>query len=423
MKRKKNLKIVALAIIIYIPLSLSAQYRLYNYVALPPEAYTNDSLVHFNAGASFPYHDPKGKLLKGLVERYAYDLPFSEPASNGIPYRFEIFRENRHYQINSLQMPFYHIRRDTLLYFNQNGAVYQFRKKRWYIPLQNHDFIGRNGKWLIFQDGEWTSVLFNNKSKKIKKIKKRIISDKLDAILVERDSLFLEEKKKKTYLGLAAAKVNTHTGYARGYFQNNKITYDRGASFACFTLNNNKLYARLSTGYKLIYTSSEPMSVERFPLRLYPTDGCGAPSIDPDYAPSLLSEGCFILKEKGKLGLIDTNGVLRIPFMLDSIEGDFQRGLLAVRILNKWGYVDLKGQEVIPPQYDEARPFYDRLTAVKLDGKWGYINQKGDLVIPYQYIRANPFMFGQATVRAENKDSSHRIDTSNKVIEEEVVKY
>ena len=410
-----------IAIAFGFPLYISAQIRLYRYIAAPPEFYKNDSLINFSTDASDPFTLNR-KFWDGRYDNYPYDLELSEPASNGIPYRFEIFRNNLHFQINSLRMPIYHLRRDTLLYFNRNSAIYQFRKKRWVIPLQNPNFIGINGKWLIFQDQEWSSVLLNSKSRRKKRIKKRIISSDLDAIVAKSDSIFLEEKDKRTYLGLSSGKVRVHNGYTKGFFQNGKILLDRGMPLACFVLNDTRLYAKLKGGYKLIYQSAEPITVQQFPLRLYPSDGCDE-LIYHDYVASLLSEGCFVIKKQGKLGLVDTNGIVRMPFVLDSVEGDFQKGLLTVQVAGKWGYMNLKGEMAIPPQYDEALPFYDNLAAVRLGEKWGYINQNAVLIIPCQYVFANPFMYGQATVFIDSTGNRCRIDTSNKPIPEEIVRY
>ena len=419
MQNKFSYNWLLVGLIINLPSYVSAQMRLYNYITGPLEYITSDSLVKFRADASEPPLN-QFKHYGDLYDKLPYDLEFSEPASNGVPYRFEIFRKNQHYQINSLKMPTFNLRRDTVIYYNSHSAVYQFRKKRWFIPLENPNYIGRNGKWLIFQDKTWTSVLLNSHSRRKKHIKKRFISSDLAAIEAKEGALFLIEKKRKTHLGPATQSVQVHTGYTQGYFQNGRIKFDRGQPFSCFVLNDTSLYVQLADGYKRIYTSSEPFKVDCFPMRLYPTDAFRS---DNDYVPSLLSEGCFALKKEGKLGIIDTNGVLRTPFVLDSIEGDFQKSVLAVRISGKWGYINVKGQTVIPPQYDEARPFYDTLAAVKLGEKWGYINQEGTLMIPYQYAIANPFMFGTATVAKTLQEYRYRIDKSNETIKEIEVPY
>lgn len=51
-----------------------------------------------------------------------------------------------------------------------------------------------------------------------------------------------------------------------------------------------------------------------------------------------------------------------------------------------WGYVDLEGNIVIEPQYQQAKSFSNGLAAVCMNNKWGYINKNNYLVIDYQYL-------------------------------------
>lgn len=101
----------------------------------------------------------------------------------------------------------------------------------------------------------------------------------------------------------------------------------------------------------------------------------------------------------------------------------------------KYGFLDLAGKEVIPPQYEDARDFHGGKAVVKLgensyalidkDGnklqtypysfvssvseglmafqrnmneKYGYMDEKGNIVIPPQYGGAQPFSGGRAVV-------------------------
>lgn len=52
-------------------------------------------------------------------------------------------------------------------------------------------------------------------------------------------------------------------------------------------------------------------------------------------------------------------------------------------------------------QYDELYPFSEGLAAIKKDGKFGFINTKGELVIPCQFERVSPFADGLSIVMDE----------------------
>ena len=79
-----------------------------------------------------------------------------------------------------------------------------------------------------------------------------------------------------------------------------------------------------------------------------------------------------------------------------------------------------EGKVVIEPRYDDAEPFYEGLAAVKLGEKWGYVDQRGTLVIPPQFAMAGRFSDGRAAViRPRDVRWPMRvghIDTAGKVI-------
>lgn len=63
----------------------------------------------------------------------------------------------------------------------------------------------------------------------------------------------------------------------------------------------------------------------------------------------------------------------------------YNDGLCAVQRNKKWGYVNLKGELVIPCEYDEFRPFFKGISPVSKDGKWGVIDKNNKLIIPFMF--------------------------------------
>lgn len=51
----------------------------------------------------------------------------------------------------------------------------------------------------------------------------------------------------------------------------------------------------------------------------------------------------------------------------------------------KWGFVDEKDVIMITYSFDEVRPFSDGLAGVRVDDKWGFLNLGGELVIPFRF--------------------------------------
>lgn len=73
----------------------------------------------------------------------------------------------------------------------------------------------------------------------------------------------------------------------------------------------------------------------------------------------------------------------------DEIEGScdfdsFSEGMAGFRVNWKYGFINKKFEEVIPPIYDFAYDFKDGLARVEKDGKWFYINKQGKFVKEYK---------------------------------------
>lgn len=74
-----------------------------------------------------------------------------------------------------------------------------------------------------------------------------------------------------------------------------------------------------------------------------------------------------------------------------------------VRKGNRWGYLDRKGRQIIPPQFQSAWPFHEGLAAVQMNGRWGYINRSGRVVIGYKFSKPGNFRNGKAKVTYRGK--------------------
>lgn len=85
-------------------------------------------------------------------------------------------------------------------------------------------------------------------------------------------------------------------------------------------------------------------------------------------------------------------------------------GLIAVRENGKWGFINLKGEYVIDPQFADARSFSNGLAAVSDGKKWGFVNTAGELAITYQFTDVGYFnKKGCCMVLNEEKDAKGKI--------------
>ncbi|MEK8129059.1 WG repeat-containing protein [Paenibacillus filicis] len=148
--------------------------------------------------------------------------------------------------------------------------------------------------------------------------------------------------------------------------------------------------------------------------------------------------GYKVLSTK-KYGFVNTKGEEVVPLRYDYAD-DFVRGYAKVGKAvagadgdrYKYGYIDVSGQEVVPLRYDFVggdlwdgyRGFTEGLSPVSNGGKgehqdyeggrWGYVNHKGQEVTPLSYTYAWSFSEGMGRVE---KDGKHGfVDASGKLV-------
>lgn len=93
------------------------------------------------------------------------------------------------------------------------------------------------------------------------------------------------------------------------------------------------------------------------------------------------------------------------PFQ-DEIEeqlNQMNNQLYPIKVRNKWGYINAKGDTYIKPMYDMAEQFYEGLAIVGIDGKYGFINKMGELIIDAIFEDAYQINEGHAVVQINEK--------------------
>lgn len=121
-------------------------------------------------------------------------------------------------------------------------------------------------------------------------------------------------------------------------------------------------------------------------------------------------------------GYIDRSGRLVIGRQY-SFADDFSEGLAGVEVGGKYGFINKQGEAVIPPRFElrkdqrhsnlivSSRRFSEGLACVKVGGLYGYglygyINKKGDFIIPPQFARAQEFSEGLAWVATKDEKTN-----------------
>jgi len=117
----------------------------------------------------------------------------------------------------------------------------------------------------------------------------------------------------------------------------------------------------------------------------------------------ILHAGRRLVMKNSLFGFIDAQNKTVITPQYTVAE-NFAEGLACVRNADvKWGFIDAYGKTVIPFEYDDANSFSDSLALVKKDGLFGYVNLKGAEVIDIQFTVAEPFnILGYAYVETDD---------------------
>lgn len=152
--------------------------------------------------------------------------------------------------------------------------------------------------------------------------------------------------------------------------------------------------------------------------------------------------------DNGKYGLKTASGTVITPGKYDyHITGKFNEGKHYIVSFGKYGYINEKGFEIVPPQYIRAGEFSDGvgvvcmedkkamiiddkgkvlqkfsynyeqtgtkfsngLMAIVKDNLWGFINKKGELVVPHQYFQVGHFSEGLAAVYIGGRKLSYSV--------------
>jgi hypothetical protein len=119
-------------------------------------------------------------------------------------------------------------------------------------------------------------------------------------------------------------------------------------------------------------------------------------------AYSSFPNALYPVRIKDKWGYMNRKGEIVIQPTYDAAE-DFEDGLAVAMIIKEnqthYGYIDEKGSWTIVPAFDEVNPFYEDKAAVKKGELYGYIDKAGKEIIPCQFEQAGPFSEGRAAVK------------------------
>lgn len=123
------------------------------------------------------------------------------------------------------------------------------------------------------------------------------------------------------------------------------------------------------------------------------------------YTEMLQWEGNGLLKviDNGLEGYLNEKGLEVIPCDFDKI-GPFRDGWAKVRIGENYGFIDEMGQIIIPVAYTSIDRFDEKgMALAEKVNKFGFLNRVGEEVVPFEYDDLSPFIDNLAKARKGRK--------------------
>ncbi|WP_234859403.1 WG repeat-containing protein [Aquimarina aquimarini] len=135
------------------------------------------------------------------------------------------------------------------------------------------------------------------------------------------------------------------------------------------------------------------------------------------YASYFSENGYAVVKDtyNSSFYFIDTSGAKISAPVYDDINENIGNNLVAIKKGDKWGYVNVKSEVIIPCIYEKAALFNNERARVSLHGKYGYINTKGNIIIPIQFDEA-PYYFLDDIQKLKRDGNNYYFDKNGKEI-------
>jgi hypothetical protein len=109
------------------------------------------------------------------------------------------------------------------------------------------------------------------------------------------------------------------------------------------------------------------------------------------------NEGMLAIKEKGKWGFIDERGNTVIPAKYDSCD-NFKQGYARFRMNGKWGMLDKTGKEIIEAKYENIFSGENGVF-IFYDNTWGIMDKTGRIIVPAKFYSITNFEKDRALAR------------------------
>lgn len=258
-----------------------------------------------------------------------------------------------------------------------------------YKRKNKYGIINTKGKEIVFPNYDYVNIFNHNKSLVVAPVRKDnemffIDKEEYRRMVPDKNYEYIGSFSKE---GLAVVKLDNKFGFIDKEFNESNIIYEFASSF-----NNGVAVVKKDGKYKIIDTEFNIITD-------YDYDG-----VIKDELNFVSSFGVLFLKKGNKYLMVNTKGEeLTKPIFEDAHFFNNRYEYAAIKIDGLWGYINIKGEIIIKPQYKNAKSFSCGLAPIQFDKLWGYIDKDKKLIIKQQFNDAKSFSKdGVAAVNENN---------------------
>jgi hypothetical protein len=115
-------------------------------------------------------------------------------------------------------------------------------------------------------------------------------------------------------------------------------------------------------------------------------------------------ENVYVLYKNGQIGIVDDQGIVLSDYS-NRFEKVFPYKDDRAKIIKngKYGFIDLRGNVRVAPQYLKVKDFNEGLAAVLINEKWGFVDKDENIIIQPLYSEVADFKNGLARVKSNGK--------------------
>lgn len=183
-----------------------------------------------------------------------------------------------------------------------------------------------------------------------------------------------------------------------------KIVYEAPVGYFIYDFSGifkNKIYVKTDDSSKEDYITDLQGQTTFFLTKKHYAYYSNASSTNSLMPLDYLDQGVLAVRVKDKYGFINGNGEIVIEPLYDEVSRP-RDGLILTSIENRWGIINLEGKIILDNIYQEIISQKDGTFMVRKHGKWGFANSKGVIVKSPTFDAIYPFSDGITAYKIDN---------------------